>query len=661
MYRSAPSHDNCRASLKAWWLLTALCLLTGAVYWSGLSGPFLFDDYNNIVANPAIRVDGGSLDSFRQAMFAGHAGPLKRPLSMGTFAANYIFSGMTPFPFKLTNLVIHLLNGVLVFLLSRRLIGLLQTPNQAGTAVRAEHLALVTAGVWLLHPAQLTSVLYVVQRMTSLSATFVFLGLLVYLRARDLALPVKSRLVLMWLGVPLCTALAALAKENGLLLIAFAFVIEATIFRFRMRPMERWGSPTQFFALTLIVPLYSVLAFLVLQPGWLERAALNRPFTAVERLMTEARVMFLYVKILLVPSISNMALFYDDFRISRSIFDPPETVWAIAGVCGAAIAAAVLRARAPWVAFSILWFLAGHAMESTIVLLEVVHPHRNYIAYLGPILALATGGAALLSRTYTWMPRVVATVILVALAGTTALRAYQWRDPLNLAAYEVLHRPQSLRANYEMGRLLNVAAKQTHRPELNKDATRYLRRAAQLDSTDISALIGIAIANGGALKTQDLAELVRRLKGRPMSANQVSYLEALITCQRNRDCNTPPTQIQAIFSAVLAQPRLRPSVKADVLTIIGIYYAEQLGDLQAAETLMREAISLRPNEPARYINLAQVLVFVPDVAAAETALAIAEREDLLGANKSQIAQLRRDLANLDGRRNPGAEGSPAAK
>lgn len=625
--------------------LFGLCLLATLAYWRGLAGPFVFDDYNNIVDNPKLRVEDLSLPAVWQAMLAGDAGPLKRPLSMLSFMLNYVASGLAPFPFKLTNLGIHLLNGVLVFSLCRRLVHLVPLKVGALGNAQLDYAAVAATGFWLLHPVQLTSVLYVVQRMTSLSATFVLLGLLVYLRARLSASPGQRRRLL-WLGVPCCAVLAALTKESGLLLFAFAFVIEAVVFRYARLPGERWGTPAQFFALTVALPLSLLCLYLLLHPEWFQHAAANRSFTVVERLWTESRVLFLYLSLLFVPAISNMALFYDDFVVSRGFFDPMTTALAIAAWTVLLGVSFILRRQAPWLIFSVLWYFAGHAMESTIVNLELVHPHRNYLAFVGPLLGLSVTGAALLGLTRPYLAAALTVVVTAALATTTSLRADQWRNPLDLAAYEVIHRPESPRANYEIARLLNLTAISTGNESLNKDAIRYLRKAAELEPTEISALVGIAVASESAIPADVLSEIQRRLRASPMGLNQVSYLRSLIECLRVKRCKTPPEQVHAIFGALLGQPALRPRVKADAVTMLGIYYLQELNDIQAGVRMMQEATQLQPEDVARYINLAQALMFAPDVPAADAALTRASSLDALGAHRDRIAALRIDLAKI---------------
>ena len=100
-----------------------------------------------------------------------------------TFAIQVALSGVMPFPFKLVNLAIHLVNGVLIY------------PSCASPCAGSERMRagavsyqsvfpVLLATWWLLSPMAVSTVLYVVQRMTSLAATFSLLGLLFYIRFR---------------------------------------------------------------------------------------------------------------------------------------------------------------------------------------------------------------------------------------------------------------------------------------------------------------------------------------------------------------------------------------------------------------------------------------------------------------------------------------------
>ena len=165
--------------LQAAALLATLALVALA-YLPGLRGPFVFDDYPNILNNPPVALTELTPQALRAAALSNTSGPLGRPLAALSFALDhYRAGGFYPLAFKLTNLAIHLLNVLLVYALAGRL------ARRLGAGEMAPAVALFCALLWGLHPLQLTSVLYVVQRMTSLAATFTLAAMLCWLQARE--------------------------------------------------------------------------------------------------------------------------------------------------------------------------------------------------------------------------------------------------------------------------------------------------------------------------------------------------------------------------------------------------------------------------------------------------------------------------------------------
>src|SRR5690349_4988706 len=110
-----------RSFTGRWWLLAAI-IVTCAAYVPGLSGGFIFDDYPNIVDNHGVQPGDPSIGSLVRAALSSPSSEFKRPLASLSFAANYLASGLDPYWMKLTNLVIHLLNGLVLFALVKRLI-----------------------------------------------------------------------------------------------------------------------------------------------------------------------------------------------------------------------------------------------------------------------------------------------------------------------------------------------------------------------------------------------------------------------------------------------------------------------------------------------------------------------------------------------------------
>ncbi|HET7922411.1 MAG TPA: tetratricopeptide repeat protein, partial [Gammaproteobacteria bacterium] len=195
--------------------LGGVLLLAFLVYLPGLYGPFVFDDYVNIVQNTALNLPHLSFHALVDAAFSINAGPLMRPVSMVSFALNRYFFGIEPLSFKLVNLLIHLANGALMFMLLRRLLTAYRQLH-APTLLRErlEWLALLIGALWLVHPLNLTAVLYVVQRETSLSALFMLAGLNLYVWARQRQLDGRGTHWTWFPGTALLGALAVLSKES---------------------------------------------------------------------------------------------------------------------------------------------------------------------------------------------------------------------------------------------------------------------------------------------------------------------------------------------------------------------------------------------------------------------------------------------------------------
>ena len=127
-------------------LLPVVAILAFLIYEPGLHGYFLFDDYTNIVNNAQIRLNTLSFSSLTDAALSSEAGPLGRPISMASFAVDAYFHGVDPYYFKLTNLCIHIVNGLLIFRLALLLLSTrcgsveaharLQGSTQVGFAAR---------------------------------------------------------------------------------------------------------------------------------------------------------------------------------------------------------------------------------------------------------------------------------------------------------------------------------------------------------------------------------------------------------------------------------------------------------------------------------------------------------------------------------------------
>lgn len=428
---------------SARWLLAATLLLTVLVYWAGLPGPFLLDDSNNL-APIASWLHGD--DSWHHVMFSNGSGLFGRPLSMASLMLSGWLGGYTPYAFKLGNLIVHLLCGVVGWQVLRRALA-----RDTHLTTHPDITAALLAALWLLHPLNVSTVLYAVQRMAQISTLFTLASLSVYLASRQALEQGNGRPALagLFMLFPLLVMAGLLGKENAAVAPALCLVFELAYFQHSRADKRVLGV---FYALFLAVPGLLASVWL-LQPGRLLGGYLIRDFTLSQRLLSESRALMDYVSALLLPRGPSMGVFTDDFVTSTGWLSPPTTLFSVLTLTAIAALAIALRKRAPSVFAGWFFFLAAHAMESSILPLELYFEHRNYLPAFGLLLATA-GMAELLTRKLRtqnmsrhqlgWM---AAGGFALVLGFATHARAMVWSNEGTLLAQESQHHPSSLRAN----------------------------------------------------------------------------------------------------------------------------------------------------------------------------------------------------------------------
>lgn len=415
--------------------LLGVILLTARLWWPGVHGPFLFDDIPNFenLKELECRFDRTSLGVY----LAGFTGTPGRPLSALSFLLNDCAWPSDAYGFKVVNLLLHLLNGLLVFGLARTLARIFDAP-------RPEWISLLTATAWLLSPIQVSPVFLTVQRMTLLSATFTFAGLWWYavLVTRANNTP-RALIAICVLG--LSTLLAFLCKENGALMPLLAWVLHATLMRDALKHL-----PTVSRRLLWLAPVAAMLGLvLVLASQWGGVANFSgRPFTQYERVLTEGRVLMDYLSLIFAPQLSSSGLYNDDYLISRGLLDPATTLLSWCLIVIFLLAGLALRKRAPVFSFAVLWFLAGHALESSVLSLELYFEHRNYVPLFA--IAFAVSVAVLRAKGKLSKPARIGFALWLLLAAAVGhLQAGVWGNWAQLSTIWRAENPDSQRAQQQ--------------------------------------------------------------------------------------------------------------------------------------------------------------------------------------------------------------------
>ncbi len=662
------------------WLLLAALVLTAAIYWPGLSGGWLFDDYPNIVDNHGVQPSHADVATLVNAALSSPSSDFKRPLSSLTFAANYLATGLNPFWMKVTNVVIHLLNGWLIFLLSYALLSITPTAEQTCRKHNRIVAALIATG-WLVLPINLTAVLYVVQRMESLANIFVLLGLLGYVAGRRhmlagaaLNLPNKKT---GWSGFWLCAAsvtipvlLGLLAKETAVMLPLYALLIEWTMLGFRKTPIDKslylvnekkntaryakdWRL-LSFFVLLLALPLIIGLAWLL--PGLLKPENwATRDFTLATRLLSESRIVMDYIQWTLTPTPNALSFYHDDFLISTSLLSPWTTLASILSIAALVVLTIRLRARYPMLSLGISLFLGCHLLTGTILPLELIYEHRNYFASFGLLLALipilaaapaatARGQSMVKERAERSLPfalprYVLLGGLLICWAALTLITAVAWGDPLRLAEDLADRAPHSPRAQYELGRTYIIYSHYDPTSPFTRLAYAPLERAAALPGSSIlpeQALIFMNSRMHLPLSDAWWDSMIDKLKARKSTVQDESSLAALVQCAREDHCALPEKRMSAAFEAALSHPN--PSAR--LMAVYGDYAWNVLGNRALGLSMVANAAKSSPNEPAYCITLMRMLIASGQIERALAILPELEHMNIGGRLNSSIADLK---------------------
>ena len=580
----------------------ALLLFAGwFAYHPGLSGDFLFDDFGNL---PAIGATGPveHWAIFWRYITSGAADPTGRPLSLLSFLIDARNWPASPRPFKLTNVLLHLLNGALLCVVLLRLGRALRLSE-----TQARIAALFGAGAWLLHPLLVSTTLYVVQREAMLPATFTLIGIYGWIASREAMMLGHTRrgvIGLLWSAWG-CTLLATLAKANGVLLPLLLLLIEWVVLAPR-QSMPTAADGHRFRAakwILLGLPLVALgLWLLVSIPSDIRGAAQIRGWTMGQRLLTEPRVIVDYLRLLFVPHAYSSGLFNEAFPVSPDWLHPAGTLPCILAVLALIGSGFALRKRAPAIALALLFYFAAQLLESGWIPLELYYEHRNYLPAMllfWPIgVGLATPGDL------RWLRGLLAAGILIWLASLTWQRASLWGDGYRQAQIWAALNPDSARAQanaaqYDMAH---------DRPRL---AAARLRNALPAHPDDLQIPVNLigAECQMKALHPQSLLALRRALAtSRVGGTLGFNWFNSAIEMAHDHQCRGLDfATVQSLLDAARTNPYWRkvPGRQQDLAHLQGMLDLAEGHPEQALHEFNR-ALALEPR-PDTALEQAAVL------------------------------------------------------
>ena len=409
-----------------------------------LYGGFLYDDAEYIVNNPSIT---GLASTLR----------LSDPRMIGyvSFAVNYALGGENPFGYLLFNVLVHVMNSVLVFVLIRALLNALNRYEDPPREAR--FLAFAAALLFLVHPVQTQAVSYITQRFTSLATFFYLLAVWLYIAARERIESIDGgvRSQLLFAGSLLSALLATMTKEISFTIPLILLLFESLVLNASRFAARRYIFSVPFVVVSLLIPL------LLLGPEWglighdegiSEITRLGKLYDLASRpslpyLFTQFRAIVVYIQALLMPV--NLRVVYD-FPVSYSFFDSNViTSLLFLVVCAGSgcylwrkgsspntgqVDSLLFRAAGA----GIFWFFVTLSVESSVIpIKDVIFEHRVYLPSVGFMLtfsALVLHSARVVFSMHAIKVAAGGIVLLVALplAVGTFVRNDVWADELRL-------------------------------------------------------------------------------------------------------------------------------------------------------------------------------------------------------------------------------------
>lgn len=403
------------------WIWVAACAaavyLVFQVYSPALNGPFVFDD----TSQPYHSQD---FDSSLLVWMHG-----VRPLLMFSYWLNYQNSP-APFGFHVVNVIIHLLNGALIFLALRKLL----QRDSTGWLLPA-----FGGAIFLLHPIQTEAVSYIAGRSEGLSVLFFLAAYVLFLYR-----PAPAITWTFALAVLLLFGAAAMTKEHTLVLPAVLLLTD-----YYWNPGFSVSGIRCNWRLYVTIAIGAIAGVALVAKVLVQSTTAGfalKDFTWYQYFFTQCRAFFVYLRLLVFPAAQNVDW---DFPLSRNVLDHGAIIGllAIVMLTGAAM---YFRRRYPLVSYGFFVYLLLMAPASSFVpIQDTLAERRLYLPMIG-ILIMVTAVIARLHLERRTLA-IGMGVVTAVLAFTTYQRNTVWASDTALWEDAAMHSPNKQRVHFQLG------------------------------------------------------------------------------------------------------------------------------------------------------------------------------------------------------------------
>jgi len=569
-----------------------LVAATGLVAWWGVwHGQFLFDDFQAIAENAAL-----NSGHWWQAAFSAEHHPLvNRPLSCLTLTWDFAVYGPGPFGPHLTNLLLHLANGMLVLATLR---AALMAPNLAGrfAARRTTGLATAVAALWVTHPLGGDAVAYATQRSTLLFSGFLLLGLLASLRAASSPRPIR------WRALAVLAIACGMASKEDMVVAPLLLVLWERAF-----VLSSWTAMRRragFFA-ALACTWLVLVGCLVLGPANPTVGYATTPaVTAWHWLSTQAGVLVHYLRLVVWPHPLRGAYDWDIVTSVGAAALPGLVVITLLG-----FTIAWWRSRPWWGFCGALFFLLLAPTSSLMpIVTEVLAERRMYLPMLAVLVPVVLLGERVL-RTHAKMA-MLAPMLVVAAAIAFGLVSRQrvavYADPVSFWN-DAFDRRDPASRSFLASQILGNQAAMLFQQNRSEEAVPLIETAMQCEHRTHfeEAIYALSLQHRG--RHREALQVLRRLAAEhPDDGDIGGRLGNALVAHWNADQGRPDDVRLEEAEAVLQRAVERKPAHAGFWYTLG-FVRRVRGNLPAAADAYQRSAELTTERVEPYVSLAELL------------------------------------------------------
>lgn len=588
--------------------ILVIAVLGFCIYSNTFNSGFVLDDKPYIVQNPAVRDMGYFLEptkvleldgispNFRYAFITRIAGYF-------TFALNYRLHGLDVTGYHVFNLIVHIMNGLLVYFLVRLIFEApffsdSKSDDDPFAYMKVNFIALFSALVFVSHPIQTQAVTYVAQRFTSLATLFFLLSVFAYIKSR---LTAAALMKYGLYGVALLSAvLAMLVKEISFTLPVIIALAEFTFFKGDGKKRAAVLIP---FALTmLVIPAALLTAAESFDISGFDRAmkilAASPSVSRWDYFLTQFTVIVTYIMLMFLPVKQNVDY---DYPVHNSIFDPTVVFSFVfllllfsVGVnmlLRSRKADTVMRHGAGLISFGILWFFIALSVESSIIPIDdVIFEHRLYLPSVGFIMAVVASVSmaahAVQSRAAVKVTAAIIVLAVLVLGGAAYSRNTVWKDNITFWKDATEKSPFKDRPHFNLGVAYTVQGRTI-------DAIREYRKTIRINPDHVKAHNNLGLSYAARGNTEfAVEEYLKAIQLDPDYA-EAHYNLGLLYAARGLNEEAVNKYLKAV--------QLDPDYFEAHINLGVAYYT--LGRIEEAVNKYLDAIRINPTFAVAHYNL----------------------------------------------------------